>query len=202
MKLQTTLRGKNYAFRGLYNLMARANEPKAGDRLAGLAAHTTQEHMAARMILSEVRASEFLDQPAVAASRDWVTSRILSGLDPDARRETADWTIGQLREKILESDGETVLRWGSGLTSEAIAAVARLMSNMDLVLAASKLRVATTNRTTIGLAGTFSSRLQPNHPADDTVESVARTMTRDILREGRLTAEAGDPGIFERPLVR
>ncbi len=167
MKLQTTLRGKNFAFRGLYDLMARANEPKAGDRLAGLSAHTAQERMAARMLLSEVRVSEFLDQPAVEASRDWVTSRILSNLDPHSREETSDWTIGRLREKILESDGETALRWGRGLTSEAIAAVARLMSNMDLVLASSKLRVATTNRTTIGLAGTFSSRLQPNHPVDD-----------------------------------
>jgi ethanolamine ammonia-lyase large subunit len=205
MKLQITLRGKNYAFRDLYDLMARANEPKAGDRLAGIAAGSALERMAARMLLADIKVSAFLQQSAVDPSSDWVTSRILSSLDPGACAETAGWTIGELRERILEADGEAVLKWGRGLTSEAIAAVARLMSNMDLVLAASKLRVVTTNRTTIGLPGTFSSRLQPNHPtdnlagilasvqdglsfgvgdalvginpADDTVEAVKRTMT-------------------------
>jgi ethanolamine ammonia-lyase large subunit len=167
MHLQTTLRGKNYTFRDLRDLMAKANEPKSGDRLAGLAASSAMERMAARILLAEVKVGDFLDHPLVAPESDSVSRRILESLDPLTRDETAGWTVGELRERILQSSGTAVAKWGRGLSSDAIAAAARLMTNLDLVVGASKLRVFSTNRTTLGLPGTFSSRLQPNHPVDD-----------------------------------
>ena len=124
--------------------MAKANEVKAGDRLAGLAAETALERMAARSLLADVPVGAFLDEPAVPAERDDVTRIILDDLDPEVRDETAGWSLGELREKILAADGREIARLGSGLTSEAIAGVARLMSNMDLVSAASRVMVRAT----------------------------------------------------------
>jgi len=167
MHLQTSLRGKNYAFRDLRDLMAKASEPKSGDRLAGLAANSAMERVAARVVLAEIKVGDFLDHPLVAPESDSVSRRILESLDPLVREETAGWTVGELRERILQSSGTAVAKWGRGLTSDAISAAARLMTNLDLVVGAAKLHVYTTNRTTIGLPGTFSSRLQPNHPVDD-----------------------------------
>jgi len=167
MKLSISLRGHNFSFKGLHDVMAKANEVKAGDRLAGLAAETALERMAARSLLADITVGAFLDEPAVPAERDDVTRIILDDLDPEVRDETANWSLGELREKILAADGREIARLGRGLTSEAIAGVARLMSNMDLVSAASRVMVRATCRTTIGAPGTLSSRLQPNHPTDD-----------------------------------
>jgi ethanolamine ammonia-lyase large subunit len=167
MKLHTTLRGRSYSFRDLADLMAKANESKAGDRLAGLAASDASERMAARHLLAEVEVREFAENPAVPYEQDEVTRRILDGLDAGVASEVGSWTAGELRERILGADGPEILRWGRGLSSEAISAVARLMSNLDLVQAASRIGVQTTCRTTIGQPGTLASRLQPNHPVDD-----------------------------------
>lgn len=166
MKLQTTWRGRNYAFRDLADLLAKANDPKSGDRLAGIAAESASERMAARMVLADQPLSGFVDHPPIPPERDFVTRRVWEGLDDSARRETAGWTVGEARDRILSASGSRILAWSRGWTSEIVAAVAKLMSNLDLVSCAAKIHVATTNRTTVGLPGTFSSRLQPNHPAD------------------------------------
>lgn len=163
----TSVRGRSYTFHGLHDLMAKANEPKAGDALAGLAAESASERMAAKSLLAEVPVGAFVEEPAVDPSKDEVSRIILEDLDPQVREEVAGWTLGELRERLLESDGDEMLRLGRGLASEAIAGVARLMSNLDLVVAASRLRVEATCLTTIGRPGTLSSRLQPNHPTDD-----------------------------------
>lgn len=167
MRLSTTVRGRGFTFDGLHDLMAKANEVKAGDSLAGLAAQSATERMAAKCLLADVPVGAFVEEPAVDPAKDEVTRIILEDLDAVVREEVAGVSLGELRERLLEADGEEMLRLGRGLTSEAIAGVTRLMSNLDLVSAAAKIRVEATCRTTIGRPGTLSSRLQPNHPTDD-----------------------------------
>jgi len=172
--------------------MAKANAPKSGDRLAGICAQSAQERIAARQVLSEIPVSRFLEEPAVPADRDEVTRAIQAGLEPVAWAEVRGWSVGELREKILAVEGPTLLRWGKGLPSEAIAAVAKLMSNLDLVSAAAKIAVDVRCRTRLGGSGILSSRLQPNHPADDLAGILAS------LREG-LAYACGDAVVGINP---
>jgi len=167
MNLSMRLRGRNYTFKGLYDLMAKASEIKSGDRLAGLSADSASERMAAKYLLSEVAVGSFVEQPAVPAERDLVTRRILEQLDTGISEEISSWNLGELRERLLEADATELIRLGKGLTSEAIAGVTRLMSNLDLISTAARMSPQATCRTTIGRPGTLSSRLQPNHPTDD-----------------------------------
>ncbi len=167
MKLSTQLFGQNYTFHTLAEVLGKANEPKSGDRLAGLAADTPRERGAARVVLSELTVRDVTEHPAVPYEQDEVTRIIVDGINQSIYREMADWTIGELRERILAADGAHIARIGRGLTSEVIAAVTKLMSNLDLMLAASKIEVLATCVTTIGKPGTLSARLQPNHPTDD-----------------------------------
>jgi ethanolamine ammonia-lyase large subunit len=190
--LRTKVRGTSWSFGSLYEVMAKANAPKSGDRLAGLSADTTQERIAARQILSDLPLSLFLEQPAVPSERDEVTRILLDRIDPAAWSEIKGWSVGELREKILAADGPTALRWGLGLPSEAIAAVAKLMSNLDLVSAAAKIPVDVRCRTRLGGAGILSSRLQPNHPTDDLAGILAS------LREG-LSYACGDAMVGINP---
>jgi ethanolamine ammonia-lyase large subunit len=190
--LKTKVRGTSWSFGGLYEVMAKANAPKSGDRLAGLCAESAQERIAARQVLSELPLSRFLDEPAVPADRDEVTRTILAGIDPAAWNEINAWSVGELRERLLAADGPTALRWGKGLPSEAIAAVAKLMSNLDLVAASAKIPVDVRCRTRLGGAGILSSRLQPNHPTDDLSGILAS------LREG-LSYACGDAVVGINP---
>ena len=168
MILRTKLFGKQYEFPDLRILMGRANEEKSGDRLAGLAAETTAERAAAKLVLAEVPLWALYENPVVSADRDEVTQVIMAGINQTVYSEIKDWTVGELREWLLaiETDGDQIKRISNGLTAEMISAVTKLMSNMDLVLAASKIRVVRHCVNTIGMAGTLSSRLQPNHPTD------------------------------------
>ena len=190
--LHTSIRGRSWSFGSLYEVMAKANAPKSGDRLAGICAQSAQERIAARQVLSEIPVSRFLEEPAVPADRDEVTRAIQAGLEPVAWAEVRGWSVGELREKILAAEGPTLLRWGKGLPSEAIAAVAKLMSNLDLVSAAAKIAVDVRCRTRLGGAGILSSRLQPNHPADDLAGILAS------LREG-LAYACGDAVVGINP---
>lgn len=192
MKLSINVRGRSFAFKGLHDLMAKANETKAGDSLAGIAAASATERMAAKTLLAEVPVGAFVEQPAVDPGIDEVSRIILEDLDPVVRDEVAGWSLGELRERLLEADGPEMLRIGRGLTSEAIAGAARLMSNLDLVTAASRIRVEATCRTTIGKPGTLSSRLQPNHPSDDLAGILAS------VREG-FSYAAGDAVVGLNP---
>lgn len=168
MLLRTKLFGKTYEFPDLRVLMGKANEEKSGDRLAGVAAETTAERAAAKLVLAEVPLWALRQNPAVPYEQDEVTRVIQDGVDSAVYEEIKGWTVGELREWLLdeETGGEQIARISGGLTAEMIAAVAKLMSNMDLVYAASKIRVVRHCANTIGLPGTLSSRLQPNHPTD------------------------------------
>lgn len=168
MLLRTKLHGKTYEFPDIRLLMGKANEEKSGDRLAGVAAETAAERAAARLVLAEVPLWVLRENPAAPYDQDEVTRVIHDGLNERVYGEIKDWTVGQLREWLL-ADTTTpamIRRVANGLTAEMIAAVTKLMSNLDLIYGASKLRVTAHSNNTIGLPGTLSSRNQPNHPTD------------------------------------
>jgi ethanolamine ammonia-lyase large subunit len=168
MLLRTKLHGKTYEFPDIRVLMGKANEEKSGDRLAGIAADSTAERIAARLVLAEIPLWVLRETPAVPYAQDEVTRVIQDSVDAVVYAEIKDWTVGAFREWLL-SDKTTladICRVSTGLTSEMIAAVTKLMSNLDLVYAASKIHVTAHCNNTIGAPGTLSSRLQPNHPTD------------------------------------
>jgi len=169
MQLSTTLRGKTWQFKDLKDVLAKANELKSGDELAGIAASTELERVAAKRVLAEVTVADLREHPVAPYEEDEVTRLDRDGLDPVTSRELGPLCLGELRERVLASTttGRELLAWGRGLTAEAIAGLAKLMTNLDLVRAASKIRVVTHANTTVGLAGRLSVRLQPNHTADD-----------------------------------
>lgn len=169
MLFRSKLFGTTYEFRDLRDLMGKANEEKSGDRLAGVAASSAIERAAAKYVLSEVPLSVLRENPVVPYDQDEVTRVIDDAVDETVYQPINSWTVGSLREWLLDNktSGEDIKHIQNGLTSEMIAAVAKLMSNMDLVLAAAKIRNVTHANNTMGLAGTLASRNQPNHPTDD-----------------------------------
>jgi len=168
MLLRTKLFGKTYNFPDIRRLMGKANEEKSGDRLAGLAAETAAERSAARFVLAEVPLSVLRETPAAPRDQDEVTRVIEEGVNETIYGEIKDWTVGEFREWLLAdtTTGEMIRRVSHGLTAEMIAGVTKLMSNLDLIYAASKIRVSAHCNNTIGAPGTLSARLQPNHPTD------------------------------------
>jgi ethanolamine ammonia-lyase large subunit len=168
MLLRTKLHGKTYEFPDIRLLMGKANEEKSGDRLAGVAAETAAERAAARLVLAEVPLWVLRENPAAPYEQDEVTRVIHDALNERVYGEIKGWTVGQLREWILAytTTPEAIRRVANGLTAEMIAAVVKLMSNLDLIYGASKLRVTAHCNNTIGAPGTLSSRNQPNHPTD------------------------------------
>ncbi len=169
MLYQATIRGQHFTFADLREVFAKANEEKSGDRLAGLAAETERERVAAKLALADIRLGEIVDQPLIDPDQDDVSRLILDSLDQEAFRPIRAMTVGEFREFLLEdSTGEEELRQlQQGITPEVAAAVAKLMSNKDLILAARKIRNITRCRNTMGERGVLGIRLQPNHPADD-----------------------------------
>lgn len=187
MILKTKLFGHVYAFQSLKEVMAKANEEKSGDKLAGLAAESAEERVAAKIVLSQITLEDLRNNPAVPYETDEVTRIIQDDINEPIYSEIKRMTVSELREWILdeETTGEMIRRVSRGLTSEMVAAVAKIMSNLDLVYGARKIRVTAHCNTTIGEEGTLSSRLQPNHPTDDPDGIMAS------LLEG-LTYGAGD----------
>jgi hypothetical protein len=155
MLLRTKLHGKTYEFPDIRLLMGKANEEKSGDRLAGVAAETAAERAAARLVLAEVPLWVLRENPAAPYDQDEVTRVIHDALNERVYGEIKDWTVGQLREWILAdtTTPEMIRRVANGLTAEMIAAVVKLMSNLDLIYGASKLRVTAHCNNTIGAAG-------------------------------------------------
>ena len=194
MKLKTLLFGKTYAFRDVKDVLAKANEPKSGDRLAGLAAESAQERVAAKAVLAELLLRDLRENPAVPYEQDEVTRIIQDDLNERIYAEMQNWTVSDLREWILSEPTTTadLRRASRGLPSEMIAAVCKLMSDLDLIYAARKIPVTAHCNTTIGLPGTLSCRLQPNHPTDD-VDGILAS-----LLEG-LSFGAGDAVIGLNP---
>ncbi len=169
MILKTKLFGKVYAFKSLNEVMAKANEEKSGDRLAGLAAESSEERVAAKVVLSNITLDDLRNNPAVPYEIDEVTRIIQDDVNEKIYSEIKHWTVSEFREWILDENttGADIRRISRGLTSEMVAAVAKLMSNMDLIYGARKIKVTAHCNTTIGEKGTLSARLQPNHPTDD-----------------------------------
>jgi len=160
---------EHFAFSDLRDLFAKANEEKSGDRLAGIAATSERERVAAKTKLADLPLSEILANPLIDPDRDEVSRLILESHDQDGFGQIRSMTVGQFREFILDEDtGQSQLQMlQRAITPEMAAAVAKIMSNKDLVLAASKIRNVTRCRNTMGEAGVLGIRLQPNHPADD-----------------------------------
>lgn len=169
MRFSTQMWGTSYNFKGLKDLLAKANEPKSGDQMAGLAADNTRERVAAKMLLSEVTLNELFENPVVPYEIDEITRVTIDSIDKAAYEKTKNWSVSQLREWLLQdtTSGEDVLKISQGLTPEAISAVAKIMTNMDLIMAAKKIRVVVKCNSTLGLEGRISSRLQTNHPTDN-----------------------------------
>jgi ethanolamine ammonia-lyase large subunit len=161
--------GTTYAFDGLGDVMAKASPLRSGDVLAGVAAISAQQNVAAKMVLADTPLKTFLSEALVPYETDEVTRLILDSHDAAAFAPVASLTVGGFRDWLL-SDAATpavLARFAPGLTPEMVAAVSKIMRNQDLILAASKCRVTTKFRNTIGLPGTMAVRLQPNHPTDD-----------------------------------
>ncbi|MDR1768473.1 MAG: ethanolamine ammonia-lyase subunit EutB [Propionibacteriaceae bacterium] len=169
MKLKTNLLGKAYAFRDVKDVLAKANELKSGDQLAGIAAESAQERVAAKVVLANMLVCDVRNNPVVPYEDDEVTRIIQDDVNERIYDEIKNWTMAELREYILD-DARTAAdmqRLSRGLTSEVVAGVCKLMSNLDLMLGAKKAVVTAHCNTTVGLPGTFATRLQPNHPTDD-----------------------------------
>ena len=177
MRLSLRVDGRSIRFRDLNDLLAKANRERSGDRLAGLAARSAQERVAARRLLAEVTLAELRARPALPPERDEVSRVVEEALDEEVYRRHRRLTVGELRDHVLAADPAELgaARLGAGLTPEMAAAVAKLCSNLDLVAAAARIPVVTRANTTMGLPGRLGVRLQPNHPTDDVDEILAQT---------------------------
>ncbi len=171
-----------YRFADLKTLLAKATPLRSGDQLAGIAAQSAQERMAARLALADLPLSTFLTEAVVPYETDEVTRLIVDSHDANAFAPVAHLTVGGLRDWLLGPAASTVTLavLAPGLTPEMVAAVSKLMRNQDLILVARKCSVVTRFRNTIGLPGRLSVRLQPNHPTDD-LRGIAASMLDGLM---------------------
>lgn len=177
MILKTILAGRTYEFSSVKEVMAKANEQKSGDILAGIAAESDSERIAAKEVLANMLMSDLRNNPAVDYSIDDVTRMDQDGVDEQAYNKIKNMTVGDFREWILDihTTEKDLKEVSKGLTAEMIAGVTKLMSNLDLIYGANKIRIESTCNTTAGSRGVFSTRLQPNHPTDD-VEGITASL--------------------------
>jgi len=161
--------GTRYTFDGLKTLLAKATPARSGDELAGIAASSATERAAACMALADVSLSDFLAEPMIPYEADEVTRLIFDTHDSAAFAPVRHLTVGDFRNWLLDprATGDVLSALAPGITPEMAAAVSKLMRVQDLIAVASRIRVVTRFRTTVGLAGRLSTRLQPNHPTDD-----------------------------------
>ncbi len=169
MRLSTVLAGKSFEFKSIKEVLAKANEAKSGDQLAGIAATSDLERVAAKAVLSRLLVRDLRENPVVSYEDDEVTRINQDSIVPEVYDSIKNMTIAELREYILDykTTEEDIRRLSNGLTAEVVAGVCKLMSNLDLVYGANKVRVTATCNTTIGRRGCLSTRLQPNHSTDD-----------------------------------
>jgi len=170
---RTTLRGRSHAFGGLRELLAKASPHRSGDALAGLAAESYAERVAAQTVLADVPLTAFLEDLVIPYESDDVTRLIVDTHDAAAFAPIRHLTVGGLRVHLLCCDPSDLT---PGLTPEMVAAVSKLMRNQDLVAVARRCQVTSAFRTTVGLPGRMSTRLQPNHPTDDPAGVLAATV--------------------------
>ena len=177
-----TVGGTAWRFADLKDLLAKATPLRSGDVLAGIAAATAEERMAARMALADVPLERFLKEPVIPYEEDEVTRLILDTHDKAAFAPVAHLTVGDFRDWLLSdaTDSAALSALAPGLVPEMAAAVCKLMRNQDLVVVAKKCRVTTRFRNTLGLPGRLGIRLQPNHPTDDT-KGIAASILDGLL---------------------
>ena len=196
MKLKTTLFGETYRFDSVRDVLNKAGELRSGDVLAGVAASSMQERVAAKQVLSELTLGDLRENPVVPYEDDAITRVIQDAVHTPVYGSIRNWTVAEFREFLL--DGSTsaadIERVRKGLTSEMAAAVSKIMSNADLICAAKKMPVVVRSNNTVGLPGRFSSRLQPNDTRDDVSSIVAQ------VYEG-LSYGAGDAVIGINPVT-
>lgn len=195
MNLSAKVYNKSFTFKSVKEVLAKANEEKSGDMLAGIGAASASGRVAARLVLSRLTLEDIYNNPVIPYEIDEVTRLIYDDLNISIYNQFKNYTVGELRDYILDLDtGDNDLKHlGRGLTSEMIAAVAKLMSNMDLVYAAKKMRIQTHCNTTLGVPGTLAFRNQPNHPTDS-IQGIMASM-----KEG-LSFGAGDAVIGINPV--
>jgi ethanolamine ammonia-lyase large subunit len=163
-----TVAGQNWRFADLKDLLAKATPKRSGDILAGIAATSDAERVAAQMALAELPLQHFLNEAVIPYEHDEVTRLIIDSHDPTAFAAVAHLTVGGFRDWLLDSaaDEHSLMALAPGLTPEMVAATSKIMRVQDLVLVAQKIRVVSRFRNTLGLRGRLSTRLQPNHPTD------------------------------------
>jgi ethanolamine ammonia-lyase large subunit len=186
MTFAHTIGNKRYTFADLRDLLAKATPLRSGDILAGVAAESAEQRVAAQFALADLPLSHFLDEQVVPYESDEVTRLIVDTQNAEAFAPVSSFTVGELRDWLL-SDEATANRLAilaPGLTPEMAAAVSKLMRVQDLIAAAAKIRVVTRFRTTVGLPGRLSARLQPNHPTDSPAGIAASILDGLLLGSG------------------
>ena len=196
MAYSHVIRGEQYNFADLKALLAKANEPKSGDLLAGIAAKNERERIAAKMALADLPLREFLAHPILDPDSDDVSKVIFGTHNSVAFKPIASLTVGELREYLLQDlpQGAELKNLQQGLTPEMVAAVTKLLANKELIAIAAKIKNIARCRNTTGVAGTLGIRIQPNHPTDNTAGIAASCI--DGLLMG-----AGDAVIGVNPAV-
>jgi len=182
MSYQCSIGQKGYLFKDLRDLLAKASPFRTGDALAGIAADSYEERVAAQMSLADVPLATFLNEAIIPYEDDEVTRLIIDSHNPNAFTQIAGFSVGEFRDWLLldETDGPVLAEIKSGVTPEMAAAVSKLMRNQDLIAVAKKIEVITRFRNTIGLRNRFSTRLQPNHPTDD-LRGIAASIIDGLL---------------------
>jgi ethanolamine ammonia-lyase large subunit len=182
----STIGSTHYTFDSLRELLAKATPLRSGDVLAGVAAKSAEERVAAQFALADLPLAHFLSEQVVPYEQDEVTRLILDTHDAGAFAPVRSLTVGELRDWLLsdEATAERLAGLAKGLTPEMAAAVSKLMRVQDLIAAAAKIRVVTRFRTTVGLPGRLSARLQPNHPTDDAMGIAASILDGLLLGSG------------------
>lgn len=196
MYKKITLLGHTYQFFSLKEIMAKANEERSGDILAGISAENMKERMAAKCILADLTLADFREYPLLSPEEDDVSRLIEEELDLEIYQTIKNWTVAELREYILDQNNTSshLIRLGRGLTSEMIAAAAKIMSNLDLIQAASKMEIIARCNTEVGHKGILAARAQPNHPSDN-----LRGMRASLYEA--LSYGAGDAVIGINPVI-
>jgi ethanolamine ammonia-lyase large subunit len=197
-----TIDATSYVFEDLRDLLAKATPPRSGDRLAGIAADSAEQMIAARIALADVPLRHFLHEAVIPYEDDEVTRLIVDTHDPEAFAPISSLTVGAFRDWLLSDAAttESLRKLSRGVTSETAAAVSKLMRNQDLILAAKKCQVTSAFRDTIGLRGRMSVRLQPNHPFDDLKGITASILDGILLGSGDacigINPSSDDPAVI------
>src|ERR1700688_4001693 len=196
----------SYVFDDVRDLLFRSTPPRSGDRLAGIAADSAEQMIAARMALADIPLKQFLHETVIAYEDDEITRLIIDTHDAAAFAAISSLTVGSFRDWLLSdaASGEVLKKLSRGVTAEMAAAVSKLMRNQDLILVAKKCEVTSAFRDTIGLRGRMSVRLQPNHPFDDAKGITASILDGIVLGSGDacigINPASDDPAVISRLL--